>query len=279
MASVGKHIRRIRTERHVTQEQLAEKLFVTRQAVSAWETGKSQPDLETLERIAAALGTDITELIYGVLRTPNLQQLKRRWALIGGSFIAILALIFIILLENGTWGTWRHGLQYQFFNANYQLLYQEIPGEFSVELDLVDLERNTGKILFEDDSGCRIVVDMVTNPYADQYQVWFRSHGTYDRKAGSLVSGCQSVLVGKTKWSFTMESFMTATVGGVAYPCSVAGSSGLLWKDGNQFGFHLNPYREGDRHNLSLEGMDTITIRVGGLSRCSTYRVSYWNIL
>ena len=38
MASVGKHIRRIRTERHMTQEQLAEKLFVTRQAVSAWET-------------------------------------------------------------------------------------------------------------------------------------------------------------------------------------------------------------------------------------------------
>ena len=35
MASVGKHIRRIRTEQHLTQEELAEKLFVTRQAVSA----------------------------------------------------------------------------------------------------------------------------------------------------------------------------------------------------------------------------------------------------
>ena len=35
MASVGKHIRRIRTEQHLTQEELAETLFVTRQAVSA----------------------------------------------------------------------------------------------------------------------------------------------------------------------------------------------------------------------------------------------------
>lgn len=35
MASVGKHIKHLRTARHITQEQLAERLFVTRQAVSA----------------------------------------------------------------------------------------------------------------------------------------------------------------------------------------------------------------------------------------------------
>ncbi|WP_418725248.1 helix-turn-helix transcriptional regulator, partial [Dysosmobacter sp.] len=68
MASVGKHIRHLRTARGLTQEQLAEMLFVTRQTVSAWETGRAQPDLETLERIAAALETDVTEVIYGVSR-------------------------------------------------------------------------------------------------------------------------------------------------------------------------------------------------------------------
>ena len=41
MASVAKHIRRLRVAKHLTQEELAEKLFVTRQAVSAWETGVS----------------------------------------------------------------------------------------------------------------------------------------------------------------------------------------------------------------------------------------------
>ncbi|SFP70412.1 Helix-turn-helix domain-containing protein [Oscillibacter sp. PC13] len=41
MASVGKHIRRLRSTCGMTQEALAEKLFVTRQAVSAWETGLS----------------------------------------------------------------------------------------------------------------------------------------------------------------------------------------------------------------------------------------------
>lgn len=42
MASVGTHIKRLRTARGLTQEELAETLFVTRQAVSAWETGVSQ---------------------------------------------------------------------------------------------------------------------------------------------------------------------------------------------------------------------------------------------
>ena len=45
MASVGSHIRRLRTAKHMTQEALAEKMFVTRQAVSAWETGKTLPDV------------------------------------------------------------------------------------------------------------------------------------------------------------------------------------------------------------------------------------------
>ena len=41
MASVGKHIRQLRMAKKLTQEELAEKLHVTRQAVSAWERGVS----------------------------------------------------------------------------------------------------------------------------------------------------------------------------------------------------------------------------------------------
>ena len=95
MASVAKHIRRLRTERHMTQGDLAEKLFVTRQTVSAWETGKAQPDLETLERIAVVLGVEVTELIYGAPQSPNLRELKQKWAIIGGALVsAIAALLF-----------------------------------------------------------------------------------------------------------------------------------------------------------------------------------------
>ena len=38
---IGKNIRRLRTEKGMTQEELAQQLHVTRQAVSLWETGVS----------------------------------------------------------------------------------------------------------------------------------------------------------------------------------------------------------------------------------------------
>ena len=97
MASVGKHIKHLRTARNMTQEQLAERLFVTRQAVSAWETEKALPDVDTLEGIASALDAEVTEVIYGVSQARDLKRIKRRWALIGGIIVIILAIIYIIL--------------------------------------------------------------------------------------------------------------------------------------------------------------------------------------
>lgn len=65
MANIGKHIRTLRRKNGLTQETLAQELHVTRQAVSNWETGKTEPDLDTLQAIAAALDADLMEIIYG----------------------------------------------------------------------------------------------------------------------------------------------------------------------------------------------------------------------
>ena len=62
---VGRNCKRLRQRAGLTQDALAERLHVTRQAVSAWETGKNQPDAQTLAAMAEALGADIRELIYG----------------------------------------------------------------------------------------------------------------------------------------------------------------------------------------------------------------------
>lgn len=45
-----------RKEKELTQEQLAEQLYVTRQAVSRWERGTAEPDLQTLGRLCKILG-------------------------------------------------------------------------------------------------------------------------------------------------------------------------------------------------------------------------------
>jgi len=62
---VKTNLKRLRSEKKLTQVELAQKLGVVRQTVSSWETGKTTPDVETLTIIAEALDVDITELIYG----------------------------------------------------------------------------------------------------------------------------------------------------------------------------------------------------------------------
>ena len=54
----------------LSQEQLGEKLGVSRQAVSKWETGKGFPDLKLLEPLAQALDVSLVELLQGA-RSPS----------------------------------------------------------------------------------------------------------------------------------------------------------------------------------------------------------------
>jgi len=63
--AIGANIKALRAEQNMTQDALAEALFVTRQTISNYETGKSNPDISTLLAIAEILGTDINTLIYG----------------------------------------------------------------------------------------------------------------------------------------------------------------------------------------------------------------------
>ena len=65
MSDVAKNIRKYRIQRALTQDGLAEKLHVTRQTVSNWETGKNQPDLDMLEALAKALEIDVSALFGG----------------------------------------------------------------------------------------------------------------------------------------------------------------------------------------------------------------------
>ena len=62
---VGKNIKKYREQKGMTQDALAEKLNVTRQALSNWERGKTQPDIDTLQRISEMLEVSVEELIYG----------------------------------------------------------------------------------------------------------------------------------------------------------------------------------------------------------------------
>ena len=61
----GAAIRRLRESKGLTQEELAEKIFVSGKAVSKWETGKGLPDITLLEPLAKALDISVIELFSG----------------------------------------------------------------------------------------------------------------------------------------------------------------------------------------------------------------------
>ena len=56
-------IQNLREKHGMTQDTLAQKLFVTRQAVSRWETGKTIPDTETLKRLSMFFDVSINTLL------------------------------------------------------------------------------------------------------------------------------------------------------------------------------------------------------------------------
>lgn len=63
----GRIIRQLRTQRGLTQKQLAERINVSDKAVSKWECGKGCPDVSLLTALADAFGTDVQVLLTGEL--------------------------------------------------------------------------------------------------------------------------------------------------------------------------------------------------------------------
>lgn len=66
--NLARNIRRLREEKHITQEQLARELNLSFQAVSKWETGTTVPDTMMLPRIAQYFGTTIDNLFRGEMQ-------------------------------------------------------------------------------------------------------------------------------------------------------------------------------------------------------------------
>ena len=63
--AIGTYIKQKRIEKSLSQEQLAEKLGVSKNTVSRWERGVNIPDLGLLDSLASALNTGVSEIIKG----------------------------------------------------------------------------------------------------------------------------------------------------------------------------------------------------------------------
>lgn len=97
---IGIYLSELRKYYKLTQDELASKLGVSRQAVSKWETGSSIPDIELLVQISDLYGASVNDIIKADiskikfkedLNSSNVENMSKRISVIGcgrwGSFI------------------------------------------------------------------------------------------------------------------------------------------------------------------------------------------------
>ena len=96
---LGGQIKRYRTRLGLSQEELADRIFVTRQSVSNWENGRTYPDLQSLLRLSDLFGLSLDELIKGDIETMKEEinrleiQKMNQW----GGILALLMLTLMLL--------------------------------------------------------------------------------------------------------------------------------------------------------------------------------------
>lgn len=74
MNTIGQNIAELRKKKGLTQEELAEQMCVTAQAVSKWERDASYPDVTALSALAKALGVSVAAIVEGEQSVPDLKE-------------------------------------------------------------------------------------------------------------------------------------------------------------------------------------------------------------
>ena len=94
-------LKELRSSRGLTQEELAEVLFVSRTAISKWESGRGYPSIDSLKQIANYFSISIDELLSGerlitIAENENRTNLKNMGNMLFG-VVDIFSFIMIIL--------------------------------------------------------------------------------------------------------------------------------------------------------------------------------------
>ena len=63
LQAFGQRIRQLRMDHNLTQQELADRMFVSRKTIGNWETGNRLPDISMLSRLAFQLGVETYELL------------------------------------------------------------------------------------------------------------------------------------------------------------------------------------------------------------------------
>ncbi|MCF6515592.1 helix-turn-helix domain-containing protein [Lactobacillus sp. S2-2] len=145
---LAEQLKNKREEKGLSQNELANRLHLTRQTISRWETGKTVPNLDTLVQLSDELNISLDQL----LRDDDLETVthisrdvkKKKWYKIILLLIIIIALIFWVMMGVFSWGRYAQNdmvnranpfMKYQY---DYALLPKKTPMK-KVKEEVVDM--------------------------------------------------------------------------------------------------------------------------------------------
>lgn len=128
---IGSFLKQLRKEKGLTQEQLADRLYVSRRTVSRWETGSNLPDLDMLVELADLYEVDLRDIFNGQRRDTNMdselkdtllqaadytqelkEKLKKRMNIMFiGAILAMIIYIGTLILAPDTDAGWQEFLK------------------------------------------------------------------------------------------------------------------------------------------------------------------------
>ena len=120
---IGKFILKIRKKHQMTQQEFADKLGVTFQAVSKWENGRGIPDIEMLKTISKEFKVDIEELLEGEEKSKVVKYKKYIIAL--SLFIVIFLTLFFIIGKNKDYEFFGISSKHELFTVNGVVIYSK----------------------------------------------------------------------------------------------------------------------------------------------------------
>lgn len=124
MNELGARLQALRRQANLSQQELAERLHVSRQSISKWELGTAKPDLDNMIRLSELFGVSLDELVLG--KTQNKQEIpqhsaqpvenakakrrkRMRLCLLAGVLCLVLAVVLLPLhqmFDQHLWGNW-----------------------------------------------------------------------------------------------------------------------------------------------------------------------------
>ena len=134
---VGAQIKKYRSNMGISQEELAEKVYVSRQTVSNWETGKNYPDIHSVLLLSSVFNVSLDQLIKGdveIMKNEIKETEIKKLNKIGGIYAVFLILTVITFVPFIAFMDW-YGL------IPWSVVYA-IAGYFAFKTEKVKKENN-----------------------------------------------------------------------------------------------------------------------------------------